>query len=390
MQRLEAMEVPTAARSRRPSRWDRPRPPRDWRFFVGGLGRVLISLGLLLFGFVAYQLWGTGIQQAQAQQDLGAEFEELGATLDTAPTTTAPPTTDTTQPGTGEPPTTTTPPLLEVNDGDAIGIIEIPTIGVSQYLVAGVTTEDLRKGPGHYPQTPFPGELGNAAIAGHRTTYGEPFIDLDRLVPGDEIIVTMLGDTRYVYRVTGSQIVSPSDYEVILTTDPDVAVLTLTTCHPKYSAAQRLIVAAVLDEEASDPVGPAVIEYTDAADASSEGSQTVQPPTTEPATTEPTTSKPTTSAAPSTTATGPSADTAAPAEIDETIDAFTGGWFSDPDAWPQVALWGLALTAIAVLAYLLSRAVRRNWVGALVGIVPFVVTLYFFFQNVNRLLPPNL
>ena len=70
--------------------------------------------------------------------------------------------------------------------------------------------------------------------------------------------------------------------------------------------------------------------------------------------------------------------------------AFAEGWFSDSAAWPQVALWGLVLTAISILAYLLSRAVRRNWVGALVGIVPFLVALYFFFENVNRLLPPNL
>ncbi len=284
-----------------------------------------------------------------------------------------------------------------MNDGDAIGIIEIPTIGVSQYLVAGVTTEDLRKVPGHYPQTPFPGELGNAAIAGHRTTYGEPFIDLDRLVPGDEIVVTMLGDTRFVYRSLARRSSRRRTTRVILTTDPETAVLTLTTCHPKYSAAQRLIVSAVLDEAASDPVGPAVIEYADAAGGTSDGSQTVQPPVTEPPATEPPTddtgvptSEPTTTAAPDTTAPGAPTTTAPPPEFDETLDAFSGGWFSDPGAWPQVALWGLALSAIALLAYLLSRAVRRNWVGALVGIVPFVVTLYFFFQNVNRLLPPNL
>jgi sortase A len=66
------------------------------------------------------------------------------------------------------------------------------------------------------------------------------------------------------------------------------------------------------------------------------------------------------------------------------------GWFDDPDAWPQVALWGLALTAIALLAWRLSRRTGHNWIGALAGIVPFVVCLYFFFENVNRLLPPNI
>ena len=66
------------------------------------------------------------------------------------------------------------------------------------------------------------------------------------------------------------------------------------------------------------------------------------------------------------------------------------GWFSDSAAFGQIALWGLALTAISIGAYFLSRQVRRNWVGALVGIVPFVIALYFFFQNVNRLLPAAL
>ncbi len=85
-----------------------------------------------------------------------------------------------------------------------------------------------------------------------------------------------------------------------------------------------------------------------------------------------------------------------PTDVDEEqvnagiADAFSDGWFSDPGANGQVALWGLVLAAIGILSYLLSRKVKRDWVGLLVGIGPFVVTLYFFFQNVNRLLPPNL
>jgi sortase A len=78
-------------------------------------------------------------------------------------------------------------------------------------------------------------------------------------------------------------------------------------------------------------------------------------------------------------------------QINEGIaDAFSEGWFSDPSANGQVALWGLLLAAIGIASYLLSRKVKRDWVGVLVGVGPFVVTLYFFFQNVNRLLPPNL
>lgn len=366
-------------RQRRPSRWDRPKPPKDWRWWVGGTGRILIVLGLLMFAFVAYQLWGTGIQQAQAQDDLQSQLEEFEESLSTAPTTTVAPTTttgstptDSTTPTTAPPTTAAPDPLLEVVEGDPIGVIEIPSIGVKEFIVAGVRTEDLRKGPGHYPFTPFPGQLGNASVAGHRTTYGHPFLDLDQLQPGDEIRVTMLGDKHFVYRVTGSTIVSPEDYEVILTADPTVATLTLTTCHPAYTAKQRLIVSSVLDAEASDPVDGLVIDYQ-------------EPPTTEPSSTE-VPDDPTVT----TVAGAPGTTVASPDDVEQTADAFDEGWFSDPDAWPQVVLWGLILALVCTLSYAIARSLRRVWVGIVVGLVPFVLCLYFFFENVNRLLPPNL
>jgi sortase A len=78
-------------------------------------------------------------------------------------------------------------------------------------------------------------------------------------------------------------------------------------------------------------------------------------------------------------------------EVNEGIaDAFSEGWFSDPGANAQVALWGSVLAIVALGAYLVSRRLRRDWAGLLIGLIPFTVTLYFFFQNVNRLLPPNL
>jgi sortase A len=419
--RLEQMSVPdaTPGRSRRTTKWDRPAPPKDWRWWIGGAGRVLIATGLLLFAFVAYQLWGTGIQQARAQNELGDQLAELEATLSSAPSSSVPttaPVTPTTDPDTGPdtdpdttvvPTPTTTPPapepILAVAEGDPIGLIEIPRIGVSEYLVAGVRTEDLRKGPGHYPTTPLPGELGNAAIAGHRTTYGNPFFDLDQLQPGDEIIVTMLGDSRFVYRVTESVVVTPADYDVVLTDDPEVAVLTLTTCHPKYSARERLIISSVLDAEVSDPVGRLPIGYgaldENGGDTVIPGDDPTIPTDTVPTDTAPTDTAPNdtvpTDTAPNDTVpsdTVPTGtDTNAPTAVEgATADAFEEGWFSDPAAFPQVALWGLALIALSLLAYSVSRAARRNWVGLLVGIVPFVVVLYFFFENVNRLLPPNL
>jgi sortase A len=416
--RLEQMSVPgtTTRRSRRTSKWDRPAPARDWRWWIGGAGRVLIATGLLLFAFVAYQLWGTGIQQARAQDELGNQLAELEQSLSTAPEATAPttvpstPTTDPDASAPSPPPTAPVSPeqLLEVVEGDPIGLIEIPRIGVSEYLVAGVRTEDLRKGPGHYPTTPLPGELGNAAIAGHRTTYGSPFFDLDQLQPGDEIIVTMLGDSRFVYRVTESVVVTPADYDVVLTDDPDIAVLTLTTCHPQYSARERLIISSVLDADMSDPVGQLPIGYGQldpgGDDSVIPGDDPTIPTDTTPTDTAPTdpgtddpvpsdTAPDDTGAADTGAADTGAADTGSGPSSDSqgaTADAFEEGWFSDPAAWPQVAAWGLALIAVAVLASRLSRVARRNWVGLLVGVVPFLVVLYFFFENVNRLLPPNL
>ncbi len=162
----------------------------DWRTVVGGIGRTLIGAGLLLLAFVAYQLWGTGLQTARAQERLEREFaEQLAAATTVPPPTTRPPTPAPPVAPTTAPPTTVAVPL-EIREGDAIARLEIPRIGVDDIVVAGVQVADLRKGPGHYPDTPLPGQQGNAAIAGHRTTYGAPFFRVDELEPGDEIAVT--------------------------------------------------------------------------------------------------------------------------------------------------------------------------------------------------------
>jgi sortase A len=125
--------------------------------------------------------------------------------------------------------------------GDAIARMEIPAIGVSEYVVEGIDTGDLRKGPGHYPETPLPGEPGTAAIAGHRTTYGAPFRDIDDLKPGQAIRVDM-PDGTFVYRVEEVRIVDDSDLSVL---EPvGHRRLMLSACHPLYSAAERVIVFA--------------------------------------------------------------------------------------------------------------------------------------------------
>jgi sortase A len=126
-------------------------------------------------------------------------------------------------------------------EGDAIARIEIPALGVSEYVVEGTDTGDLRKGPGHYPDTPLPGDRGTAAIAGHRTTYGAPFRDVDELEHGDVIRVDM-PDGRFVYRVQHTRIVDDQDLSVL---EPaGYRRLMLSACHPLYSAAERLIVFA--------------------------------------------------------------------------------------------------------------------------------------------------
>jgi sortase A len=132
-----------------------------------------------------------------------------------------------------------------LDDGDAMGRIRIPKIGVSEVFVQGTGTSDLTKGPGHYPATPLPGERGTVAIAGHRTTYGAPFRKIDKLDPGDPIELRMPYG-QFTYRVERTKIVPPTELSVTDRVDHDRLVLS--ACHPLYSAAQRIIVFARLTE----------------------------------------------------------------------------------------------------------------------------------------------
>lgn len=152
------------------------------------------------------------------------------------------------------------------NDGVALTKIAIPDIGIETLVVEGTTPSALRAGAGHYSETPLPGQVGNVAIAGHRTTYGRPFNRLDELDVGDTIwLVTPVGDHQY--RIVGDPaspdcdpteraacITDPGDWSVVTPPeDSSASLLTLTTCHPKGSAAQRLIIRAELVE--SHPEG---------------------------------------------------------------------------------------------------------------------------------------
>jgi len=133
----------------------------------------------------------------------------------------------------------------KVGIGDSLTRIIIPDLDVDVVVVEGTTASALRAGAGHYPQTPLPCEIGNVGIAGHRTTYGRPFHNLDLMKPGQQITLeTPIGSCTY--EVTKEPFVVTPTTTGVLANTPDEATLTLTTCHPKGSARQRLIVSAKL------------------------------------------------------------------------------------------------------------------------------------------------
>lgn len=272
--------------------------------FFDILGRSMIAAGLLLLSFVAYQLWGTGLSEGRAQNTLAAQFV-------------------TQQP---------TKPKF----GGLVGRISIPSIGLSKFVVAGVRLSDLKKGPGLFAGSPLPGQLGNVAIAGHRTTYGAPFGRIDEIHDGD--VISLESDNgKFTYIVKGEpRIIAATDTAVARTTDPTTATLTLVSCHPKWTASQRIIVVATLDSS----IAP-------------------------------------TQATP----------LASPALLQEPI---RDGWFHDSAAWPLVLLLGIVLIAIAVIAIISSRrGLNKIFVYALATVF-FVPILFFFFTGLSRLLPTNI
>lgn len=230
------------------------------------VGKTLIATGVLILLFVAYELWGTGRHEAQAQHELS---DRLDTILDAAATTTT----------TADGPTTTTPgstvPSVDLvpGIGDPVGRIEIPKLKLRKTFVQGDSLAQLDRAPGHYPSTPFPGQAGNAAIAGHRTTYGAPFFHLDKLTVGDKIITTTSQGT-FTYSVSDIFIVDPYDSWVLATDDKHPNTLTLTACHPRYSLAQRLIVRAVLDGEPVEQLpGQAAIQKKQSSESLAGGIQ---------------------------------------------------------------------------------------------------------------------
>ncbi len=297
-------------------------------------GRVLVGAGIVLLLFTVYQIWGTSIQEAHTQAGLRTKLaqethnDELRTiitdanALDRLPT--GPPVT---APRTQDPP-----------EGDPVGDIRIPVIGVNQVVVEGTNTPDLRKGPGHYIGTPLPGQFGNAAIAGHRTTYGHPFYNLDSVKPGDPIVITTLQGI-FVYNAIRSQVVSPSDTAVLDNAFSNL--LTLTTCNPRFSASTRLVVTAQL---AHSQLFPNTIPHTHSSQLGRTSRSTPQ------------------------------------------SDDLAG----DSDSGTLAVLWGALFVVVGAAVLVLGRRFRsRRWPIWVVGTAGLLVLLYAFFVAVSPLLPAS-
>jgi len=205
------------------------------------LGWTLIWSGVFIFGYLGWQLFGTDVVnagvQAQAQEELEQTFGEtqdgLPAVEEIDPVAYL-----------GEEPGETSEPVEFYPEetpetGEASGFIRIGKIGVDEVIFEGVDRQTLKKGPGHMEGTPLPGQPGNAVLSGHRTTHGRPFFDFDLLEVGDRIEVeTAIG--IHAYEIREILIVQPTD--VWVTDDRPGSWLTLTTCEPKFSARQRMVV----------------------------------------------------------------------------------------------------------------------------------------------------
>ena len=132
-----------------------------------------------------------------------------------------------------------------VEPGNGIGSVRVPATDLDVVLVQGTDTSTLQRGPGHYPETPFPGEGGTVGIAGHRTTYLAPFRDIDELAEGDQIVIEM-PYASFTYEVDSIEVVEPTDVQVVEPVGHERVVLT--ACHPLYSDAQRIAVSGRLTD----------------------------------------------------------------------------------------------------------------------------------------------
>ncbi|WP_225755746.1 class E sortase [Actinotalea sp. Marseille-Q4924] len=230
---------------------------------VGVVGELLITLGALLALFVVWQLFWTDVVAERAQdqvvQELGwartADDAPGGGGQEPAPAVPAAPAPEEAPAETPER-RDAAPVLAEQPHATTFATLAVPRWGPDyvQPISEGVTRRDVLDvlGIGHYPGTAMPGEVGNFAVAAHRVTYGKPFNRVAELQVGDPLVV-QTQDAWYVYRVSSTQIVLPQEVDVIAPVpdqpdaEPTQAMITLTTCHPMFSARERFIVHGELD-----------------------------------------------------------------------------------------------------------------------------------------------
>lgn len=204
------------------------------RFYLRVSGEILITLGVLVFGFMAYMYWGTGVREASAQRALASELgrQWSGASQSLA--------------------VLTSPDDLAL--GKPLALIRIPAFGQKwQFaVVEGTGLAQLALGPGHVPGTALPGQVGNFAVAGHRVTAGNPFWSLPGLRRGDEILVETITGS-YEYKVTGKPVLVPPTDAALLAPvpghpgeQPHERLITLVTCNPPWTGTERVVVTGIL------------------------------------------------------------------------------------------------------------------------------------------------
>ena len=210
------------------------------KYRIQVVGWALIWSGVFILGYLGWLLWGTDLVNSGIQT---AASEQLGSDLAAADPSSESVNSEDFLGGPSDLPETVEYfPEQAVGEGEPFAFLTIPTLGLDGVVVyEGVGVEDLKKGPGHMPSTPLPGQPGNAVISGHRTTYGRPFFDFDLLEVGDLVEVESAAGT-HLYAVREIDVVAPTDVWVI---DPRPGGwLTMTTCHPKFSARERLVIWA--------------------------------------------------------------------------------------------------------------------------------------------------
>jgi sortase A len=234
------------------------RAPGDgWRMVVRGIGQLLITLGIVILLFVVYELWITGLYTRAEQHKLLTQLTRQWEGQNRG--------------GVGEISTATPAQIKNIPIGSGLAVLRIPRFGKGYHMVIvqGTDTSALEKGPGHYTDynSAMPGQVGNFAVAGHRTTYLHPFYNINELKSGDKIVLetkTMwftytvqdIPQTKGYPRVPYQEIVNPSDVAVAYpvpdqpdpNAKPTLKLLTFTSCNPRYSAAQRIVVHAILTQ----------------------------------------------------------------------------------------------------------------------------------------------